>query len=40
MSRAGIFFLSPLVPWDECHKIVTLPYMILLVLHQIAKEYF
>ena len=36
VTRAGNFVQSPLVPWDECHKIFTRPFMILLVLHQIA----
>ena len=39
-DRAGNFFQSPLVPQDECHKIFTCPYVILLVLHQIATEHF
>ena len=38
--RAGNLFQSPLVPQDECHKKFTCPYVILLVLNQIATEYF
>ena len=34
-SGQEIFF-----KWDKCHKSFTRPYMILLVLHQIATEYF
>ena len=40
VTRAGNLFQSPLVPQDECHKKFTRPYVILLVLHQIATEYF